>query len=398
MILFIAFAISINLCQAQEYDLGKPSQRVLEGSDSKMDLLSFEQLGFTLTTKQLDANRTRIEIKDKLTEETLIITQNVLDMSEEKKLIDKNRKLLFHSLRKDNEIQEADYTHTLPTKKVRSFNATGGYTLRIFKKQGTSWVWFKEKNVGISATMQCNASLEDAELLRRINNLRRPLISFSHGDQNRSGYHPIQPNSRSKNCQDYPSQGESSMIRDLEGGFNQGLRCMNSLYEQYKNHADARVRAKAAGFRTLMKKLMGNFVPGARLPFTFKCENDVGSWANYFTGEITKKDVYAFAKTCGENGGEKDVPGIVLNTTAFRTLSRHDRKSTLFHELFHHAGYYHDEDSNTYDVVYGLQSCCFGASDAPRSITQIDPSDFSCRRLMSQNHGQSEDGVPNIQD
>jgi hypothetical protein len=246
--------------------------------------------------------------------------------------------------------------------------------------------------------MICNESLSYQRYEPMISGLLdtgRDILNFELGAQF-GNYRNIGNNAKTKDCGNYRGQGESALIEDLEASYTQGFGCLESLYQAFRNVEDESVRAQAYRLRRIARRVMGNFVNGANKMFTFECNDPLPEPGGVSRTVIRAADpenhisagTHAFASTCeGYFGGESIVPGIQLNNNYFNTASDNDRRSTLFHELLHHAGIYHDSEEGRIDLVYKLQFCCFGFSDGVIPTFEEIPTSFTCADTLAADHG-----------
>ena len=108
----------------------------------------------------------------------------------------------------------------------------------------------------------------------------------------------------------------------------------------------------------------------------------------------------AFASTCeGYFKDESIVPGMQLNARSYSAQQNNPRKrrSTLFHEMLHHAGIYHDGSEGSLDWVYKMQFCCFGLDENIPATDEL-PSSFTCRTILAADHGQPSPDVSSVLD
>ena len=158
---------------------------------------------------------------------------------------------------------------------------------------------------------------------------------------------------------------------------------MRKIYELGMKSKKEEIEQRAQKIKQAYLKVMGNFTEEAVRPFHFYCSD---SSTDKESSLYLREDVNAKALTCDL---QKDHLGVVLNTDTFKKRTERQIKGTIFHELFHHAGYYHDHIKQ--DWVYGVELCCFGYDDASYMDLNSLGEQYSCGSLLSADH---EDELP----
>jgi hypothetical protein len=291
-------------------------------------------------------------------------------------------------------------------REVQTFSALGSGIVERFERTKTGdWKKLSSRSFGPEAFMLCNEAASLAELGTRVSGFitdHQDIVSFLHRDESGDSVF-LGHNLRSQNCEALRPDGNDQLVGDVTDALNQGLSCLQNLGSAAIASSDATLQARGQRLQQMARTVLGHFIEGANAPFTIRCQRPIPRYPDpgweearrLEPGNMIGASKHAFAATCDQPEvlleSTKDMtPGIQLNTEYFSTVEPNRRGSTIFHELLHHTGMFHEE-AGTHDLVYGLTFCCFGLdSDSRRPALDALATNFLCHRALSQDHGATE--------